>query len=531
MPHIPFFDCNCLIGLQASREPEQIWRTEDILAELEYHHIAGALVAHAQAVQYDPAYGNEQVLAECRKSPRLFPCWVVMPHWAGDFPEPDALVKQMKRRGVRAARVYPKTMNWSLAEYSSRPLLSALEEAGIPLFIPYAETSPGELHALCLRHPRLPVVATGLSWGTPRQMFPVFQDCPNLHIETSAYQGHRGLKVFAEQFGAERILFGSNLPYTSPGACKATVMYSGLTAGEKRLAAGANLARLLGAEPPALRRAARMDPIMSRVDRGLPLRIPVRDAHSHVGFEGQQSIAITALHEQGAAALVESFDEGGIDVSITSSWVGIHGDGAAGNRLVAETIRRFPGRFLGYATINPNYPETIDEELDFCFRKNRFVGVKPYPPRQQYPLDGPNHRKILEFADAHHLLVLYHHAANWKTKLGAAAMIANLSERYLNAKFLFAHSGADWQRCKEYVDVAKRRPNVFLEITYTSATLGAIEYMAREAGAEKVLFGTDAPMRAPCPQMAWVAYARLSVEEKKLILGGNLERLLADVRW
>ncbi len=45
-------------------------------------------------------------------------------------------------------------------------------------------------------------------------------------------------------------------------------------------------------------------------------------------------------------------------------------------------------------------------------------------------------------------------------------------------------------------------------------------------GVEKVIFGTDAPMRDPIPQFGWVAYAHLEVDQKCRILGHNMQRIL-----
>jgi predicted TIM-barrel fold metal-dependent hydrolase len=74
-------------------------------------------------------------------------------------------------------------------------------------------------------------------------------------------------------------------------------------------------------------------------------------------------------------------------------------------------------------------------------------------------------------------------------------------------------------------------PNVVLEITLTSVTFRVIEFMVREVGAEKVLFGTDQPMRDPIPQFGWMAYTRCSYEDKKKMFGLNMRRILRRVRW
>lgn len=77
--------------------------------------------------------------------------------------------------------------------------------------------------------------------------------------------------------------------------------------------------------------------------------------------------------------------------------------------------------------------------------------------------------------------------------------------------------------------IAKKHSNVFLEITFTSVTANIIEYMVNRVTAEKILFGTDIPMRDSVQQLAWVAYARITEEDKIKILGGNMKKLLARV--
>jgi predicted TIM-barrel fold metal-dependent hydrolase len=51
-----------------------------------------------------------------------------------------------------------------------------------------------------------------------------------------------------------------------------------------------------------------------------------------------------------------------------------------------------------------------------------------------------------------------------------------------------------------------------------------------EVGSEKVIFGTDAPMRDPISQFGWVVYSRISEEGKRKILGLNMQRILDRCR-
>ncbi|HRS95561.1 MAG TPA: amidohydrolase family protein, partial [Candidatus Latescibacteria bacterium] len=108
--------------------------------------------------------------------------------------------------------------------------------------------------------------------------------------------------------------------------------------------------------------------------------------------------------------------------------------------------------------------------------------------------------------------------------------VADISKRYPEISFLLAHSGGDYPTARERLPLVKERENVYLEITLTPVTYRIIEYMVKHVGAEKVLFGTDAPMRDPIPQFGWMCYSRCSEEELELMLGKNMERILARCR-
>lgn len=80
---------------------------------------------------------------------------------------------------------------------------------------------------------------------------------------------------------------------------------------------------------------------------------------------------------------------------------------------------------------------------------------------------------------------------------------------------------------REVVAGMKLHQNIWAELTLTPVTNGVIEWMVSEVGDDRILFGTDAPMRDPRPQFGWVAWADLPVESRKKILGANYMRLLS----
>ena len=60
---------------------------------------------------------------------------------------------------------------------------------------------------------------------------------------------------------------------------------------------------------------------------------------------------------------------------------------------------------------------------------------------------------------------------------------------------------------------------------------GGIERFVRHFGAGRLLFGSGLPVTTPGGLLGYVLYADLPQEEKALILGGNLEALMAEVRY
>ena len=76
-------------------------------------------------------------------------------------------------------------------------------------------------------------------------LLPLLKECPNLHVEVSYFTAHRGVEYLTQNIGAERIIFGSGLPWGPPGPGKVAVNYAAISDEERRLIAGDNLRRLL----------------------------------------------------------------------------------------------------------------------------------------------------------------------------------------------------------------------------------------------------------------------------------------------
>jgi len=532
MDGIIYLDCLAGIGRSGPKDELVAWRTETLLDEMEHCGIHGALVYHNVAREYDPAYGNRMLAAEVAKSPRLVSCWVVMPHVTDDMPPGGQLVGQMLASGVRAARMYPKLHTYAFDEATCGELLDALEREDILLSIDVGQTSFDELAAVAVRHRGLPILMTGCVWTQTRLIYPVMDRCPNIHIEFSTFQANYAMERFTARYGAQRLLFGTDALLKSPGAAKAFVDYAELAPDDRAKVAGGNLARLLRLErlPEEYSASAseKDGEILRRVKQGRPLdHVTVIDSHAHMVHDGGQGVGFMPMPQGDAQDMIRRYRRIGVRRFAASAWIGVWADWEEGNRIIRSAMERYPDEVIGYATLDPNYlaPDEFERWMHVVHDEWGFKGIKPYHPRVRVPYNSPRYDPWYAYGNDHRLFCLLHSSGG-----GFLKEAADIAARYPEVTFLLAHSGGDFPTARERIPLARERENVYLEITLTPVTYGVIEYMVREVGAEKVLFGTDAPMRDPIPQLGWTCYARLSDAELVLILGANMERILARCR-
>lgn len=505
------FDSNCILGRRAIHAPlGQPLTAGALIREMDRLGIAEALVVHAMAIDGHPADGNERLMREIEGRPRLRPCWVLLPT-CGEMPPPQELVAQMKKRGVRAARMCPARHRYQFTHANIGDLLAEMEQARIPVFVDFDMASWSEektdwrsLDDLCGRYKQLRFIVVGEGFGAPRRVFPLWRRHKNLHLETSYFQPHQGLSDVTRRFGPERLLFGTGLPYRAPGPPLTQLRYDFLDDKERAAIGGDNLRLLLGlpvSTSPCL-------PVSSSAT-DLPDH-PIIDAHAHLGaWFGSY------VHAGDPDGLIRGMDRLNIRATALIAFDAIAADMRGGNDSVFSAMQKHPGRFLGYATADPNEPGAIAMELERCFDKLGFHAIKLHCETHGTAADHDHYRPALEFANERGLPVLIH-----------GHIKDRMLESFPNAQFLSAHVGAWDGRERNYaVDLAKRYPNIHLDLTASTVFNGVLEKIVEEAGADRIVYGSDAPLMDQGYQLGRVLAAQISRVEKKKILHDNAARL------
>jgi len=244
------------------------------------------------------------------------------------------------------------------------------------------------------------------------------------------------------------------------------------------------------------------------------------DAHAHMdtwqGFH---------IPESGTpASMVHAMDLVGIDVSIVAPHICIGPGYRTGNRDAYEAARQFPGRLTPFVTINPNYPiAEIRAEVEHWDSHGGIKGFKFHPACHQADACHKHYYPVFEYCQERSLPILSH---NWTgAQVNGKPTLDGLAEEFPQVTFIVGHAASGWKVIDVNCTAADAHPNIMLDTTGSGLYFDAIPEMVRRVGAERIMWGTDNPFIDPRPGLGRVLMARITDDEKRLILGLNAKRV------
>lgn len=244
---IQFIDSNCMVGRRMMPREGAPKSTEDLKNLMDELGITQAVVYHSIAKESDMKLGNSLLSEEVKGSGRFFKQWAVMPNVWNEFLDPSDLCREMKAQNITSVRLFPQAFGYSLKPYACGALLERLASHKVPIFIDRDQLSSWDaLYELCNDYPNARFVLCNTTYHCTRFLVPIVSACDNLYVETSTFLMHNGVQHFCEQFGAHRMIFGSNAPEASMAAGVSLIRYANLSPAEKEMIASKNIQQLLG---------------------------------------------------------------------------------------------------------------------------------------------------------------------------------------------------------------------------------------------------------------------------------------------
>jgi len=251
----------------------------------------------------------------------------------------------------------------------------------------------------------------------------------------------------------------------------------------------------------------------------------VIDCHCHLGPALYQEVP-----DSDPAGLARHLDELGIDTACVSSGVAMVSDWKAGNDQAVRAVTDYPDRFFGYTFYNPRYgPGTPSEkemlaELERCFAAG-LRGLKLHPDFHRTPADDPSYEPLYRFGHERELPILCHFGPGPLTDIPRYAQAVR---RYRRAKFILAHSLPGRDRVDACAEAFGGCDNVFYCLA-NAFEPGVIEHAIARLGADKLLFGTDGCWGSMARRLGLVALAPIEDQPKRLLLGGNMRRIIESI--
>jgi aminocarboxymuconate-semialdehyde decarboxylase len=274
---------------------------------------------------------------------------------------------------------------------------------------------------------------------------------------------------------------------------------------------------------------------------------------------------------------IASMDAARVDVQLLSTWIDLSAYslprdlGVAYSRwfndLLAETVASRPGRFLGLCTVPLQAPDAAADELRRCVGELGMVGVEIATTVAGRDLDDPDLDPFWAAAAELRCPVLLHPYQSLAGRGVSRHFLGNLAgnpaestlaiahmifggvlDRFPDLRPVMVHGGGfapwqsgRWDRGFEAVGHLTRkaglatRPTELLRRVHFDTVLhdpAVVALLIRWAGAERVVVGSDYPfpMGDLTPVDTLDRVEGLDDEARRMILGGNVERLLADVR-
>jgi predicted TIM-barrel fold metal-dependent hydrolase len=194
-----------------------------------------------------------------------------------------------------------------------------------------------------------------------------------------------------------------------------------------------------------------------------------------------------------------------------------------GNAYVASMAEKYPERIVQAYWVDPTAPAMV-AGLDRQHRMYGFRVLKVHQCFHRFSSDGPEMRELAHFACERNLPLFFHHYSRKDADDLLALVTGHPGTTFIIGHLLGLDVFMSAEKAKlenVYFDISP--PNLIPEF-FVHEALGSF-------GAARLLLGSDTPYGRDNLKKNIERVLRLDIpdEEKRLILGGNMQRLLNSV--
>ena len=209
-------------------------------------------------------------------------------------------------------------------------------------------------------------------------------------------------------------------------------------------------------------------------------------------------------------------------IPLFGGWYPSENDICRGNDAALLYVDKDPQMFFGYFTVNPFFHKNSVEQI------NRAASVKNIRAIKSWVACRCDRKEFIPTVKAcinNDMPLLVH--AFYKSPQPMAEEstpdeVAVLAAKFPDAKIIMAHIGMDWSTA---VRVIADCQNVYVDTSGSNLENGMIEKAVSYLGAERVIFGTDAPYGTYHGNVGQLKSSVISEDEKEKVAFNNATKL------
>jgi predicted TIM-barrel fold metal-dependent hydrolase len=197
------------------------------------------------------------------------------------------------------------------------------------------------------------------------------------------------------------------------------------------------------------------------------------------------------------------------------------------NDQVLQALQHYHDRVFGFVYVSGEHPEASLAEIDRCVRDGPMVGIKLWVAKEA---SAAAIDPIIERAAALKAVIFQHtwfktNNSMYRGESTPDDLVA-LARRHPTVPLICGHTGGTWELG---IRAVRAIPTISIDLAGSDPTSGIVEMAVRELGAERVIYGSDAGGRSFASQLGKVYGAHLPDDARRLILSGNLRRMLLPI--
>lgn len=236
----------------------------------------------------------------------------------------------------------------------------------------------------------------------------------------------------------------------------------------------------------------------------------IMDGHCHVGVGFEKRL----LPEK----LLEIMDENGVEKAVIcplEQYIAVENE--EGNAYILEQVKKYPDRFIGFASVNPWYLKRGEEHLKRMFDKG-LAGLKLNPKLQGFILYSDIVKGLLAVCEEYGKPVYAHTGT---MVCAEPFQLTELAREFPEVNFIMGHSGnTDYWNDLPYA--VQGVSNVYLETSHNLGIQGLIDI----AGIDRVIFGSNMPRSHQSHELKKIMDLPLDIKSKSMLCWDNMIRAI-----